>query len=109
MAGRNDKTPAFVCIPKMMQRGRLRLNSQAPIMLSGERPLGVFHHLSKRRPAMAAAVDQRAHVEMRIEIDDADLTVRVHVSEEVAGSCFVAAAENHGNRMGLEGVGDDLP
>src|SRR5437879_5185307 len=62
----------------------------------------MLQRLTKRRAAVAQAIDAGTHIEMSVEVEDAHLLARSQVAKIVAIGCFMSAAQDDGNRAGSQ-------
>ena len=93
----------------MVATNAVRLRAQADISLPRQRMARMFQHLPEWRAAVTARADRRAHVEMGIDVDDANRSFKRGVTEIVPERGLVAAAQHNRQRTGGQHARDDFP
>src|SRR6266852_9294095 len=98
----------FASKEPMLAADRVRMSAQADVMFSRKWMRPIFQGLAERRAAMSLAVQSRAEVKVSIDIDDADFSSLSCVTEKMAVSSFVAAAQDNRRRPALQDRRDDV-
>src|SRR5207245_3934729 len=84
------------------------LSAQADVAVAGKRTRWMFQSLAEWRTAMPLAVHKRTDVEVSVDIHDAELPALACITEKMAVSRLVAAAQDNRDRTGVQQGRDNL-
>ncbi len=103
----ND-APVVADVPQVLAAEAMRLGPKTRVSSVTERLRRVLHRLTKRGATVAQAIDTRTHVEMGVDIEDADRPPSGDITEVVAIGGFVSTAKDDGNGAALKDRANDL-
>ncbi len=87
----------------------VRLRAQADVTLPRQRVSRMFQRLTKRGAAVASLAAQAGtHIQMRVQVNDADRAGAGDVAQVVAKGRLVTTAQNYRNSALIQNPIDDL-
>src|SRR5437868_5105228 len=97
-----EGTAALSCVGHVDAADAVRLGSQTNVVRARQGMRRMLKRLPKRGAAVALPVQARPHVQMSIEIDYPHRSAGSDIAQVVTIGCLVAAAEDDGDRAGLQ-------
>src|SRR5207302_7777102 len=86
----------------------VRLGAEAGVAMSGQGMRGVFHRLPEGSAAIPAPASEGPHVEVSVEVDDADRPLLGDIAEVMAKRGLVSASQHDGDCSLSEECRNDL-